>query len=150
MHQNGNNYEAIKTKTVRQPFRYFIGDPTTQFFLPDDRELNGKQIVGITAITQAIYNGDVRLSEGSFEGSVSVSNGTYVTLTFFNLEGEEIISNHPHNALANLDNRAAGTTAGKVIPINAKINLRMSYFKVTDPATVIKPCQLVLLFYYRD
>jgi hypothetical protein len=150
MHQAGNNYEAIKSKTVKQPFTYTVGDPTTQFFLPDDRELNGKHIVGITAITQYIYTGTVPTNNGIIESSVTGADGKFITLTFFNTDGEEIVTNFPYNALANLDNRSGGTTEGKVIAINAKLNLRMSYFKVTDPTTIIKPCQLVLLFYYRD
>jgi hypothetical protein len=146
----GNNYPAPRYKLVVQPFRYFVGDPARQFFLPDDRSLAGKTIVGIKAFTDLSFAGQIRSPSGLIDPAPNATESQYITLTFYNTEGEIILENVPYKSLVNDSTTVDSQFSGRVIPIKFKIDLRRSFFTITDPTTTIKPSQIALAFYYLD
>ena len=147
----GNNYQAPRYKLVVQPFRYFVGDPARQFFLPDDRSIAGKTIVGIKAFTDQSFAGQIpNPTEGKIDPAPSPSECQYITLTFYNTDGEIMFENVPYNSLVNDSTIVNSSSPGRVIPIRFKIDLRRSFFTITDPTTTIKPSQISLAFYYVD
>jgi hypothetical protein len=136
-HQDGNNYQAVKTKRISFPIATSTAVINPRFYFPDIPELNNKQIVGIEAHFGAgpdqFFEGDIWyfLNNPNTPWQASVGANCFVNLV--NTENEIIISNFPatafYNAQTNKSNNLLSQSdkSGKIMPIYAKLLLRQCY-----------------------
>ena len=150
----GNNIPARRSKFIILPFDFTIGQPVTRVFFPDDNELRNKEITGVdfyidqTVGTNRTYIGPDGRSR-YFAPDPDTGNAILVTLV--NVDGEELVSNMPYNALANTKSAITPRASGRILPINCKIDLRQCYAKVTDSNVKITSFfQLVATFYWSE
>ena len=151
----GNNFRAVRSKTIYFRITANAGDPNTQYFFPDDFELNGKQIVGVIANTcrqTFATDGDINgtLTPGFLQYGLTNSDMLEYTATFVNEKGEEIHQNTPLNCLNSLrKNGAFSIFPGFVYPLNTKLNLRMCYIKSIQPSVNVD-AYAVFTFYFNN
>lgn len=137
-HQDGNNYEAVKTKRISFPIAVSTAQINPRFYFPDIPELTNVQIVGIEAHIgagpgQVLVNGDIWYFTNNSNTPWDGSSAQYCFINLVNTENDCIISNFPaigfYNGQVitqkNVNNQ--DDKSGKIIPIYAKLNLRSCY-----------------------
>lgn len=139
-HQDGNNYQAVKTKRVNVTLNAATNNINPRFYFPDIPELNDVQIVGIEAhMTRPVglLFGDL------FYTSTSTNFWTvpliqYSFINLVNNNNELIIQNFPAIGLFNVTalnpnvQIASVQKSGKIFPIYSKLNLRQCYIYIAN------------------
>lgn len=137
-HQDGNNYEAVKTKRISFPIAVSTAQINPRFYFPDIPELSNVQIVGIEAHFgrgqgQVLINGDIWYFTNNSATPWDGSSGQYCFINLVNTENDLIISNFPAIGFYNSQDinqknvNIQDDKSGKIIPIYAKLNLRQCY-----------------------
>jgi hypothetical protein len=124
-HAPGNNYPVDKFKTVSVLLQR-EGDPVNaingQYFFPEMPDLNNKLIKGIS-ITSLLSGAPNYSPIGPNQG---IFYNGYITL--YNFQNEQIIYNMPLYNLLN-ENPTIINYGNKILPINAKLNIKLCYVK---------------------
>jgi hypothetical protein len=136
-HQDGNNYEAVKTKRISFLIAISTAQINPRFYFPDIPELNNVQIVGIEAhfgqSPNQFFDGDIWYFLNNNNTPWDPAIGALCFVNLINSQNELIIANFPatgfYNAQANKSNNLLSQSdkSGKIIPVYAKLNLRQSY-----------------------
>jgi hypothetical protein len=152
--QIGNNIPANRSKLIRVPFTFTIGDPVTRVFFSDDNELRDREITGVSFYIDKTVGTNKTFIDPSGVGryyAPDADTGNAILVTLVSVTGEELITNFPYNALANLKSQGTQNPSGRILPINCKIDLRQCYAKVTDSnVKIITNFQLVATFYWSE
>lgn len=120
-HAPGNNYPCDKFKTVSVLLQREGIVPNSingQYFFPESPDLNNKLIKGMALSILPSTLPNITPISNSF----SVFGNGYITL--YNFNNEQIVYNLP---LATLQNESNAINGNKVLPINAKLNIRQCF-----------------------
>lgn len=120
-HAPGNNYPCDKFKTVSvllQRVGELPNQINGQYFFPESPDLNNKVIKGMALSILPSTLPNITPMSNSF----AVFNNGYITL--YNFNNEQIVYNLP---LATLQNESFFNTGNKILPINAKLNIRQCF-----------------------
>lgn len=153
LHQEGNNIKCDGFIRVKVPLISEI-NPTNviqgKYNFPENRTLNGKQIVGI----QLHYgNADITLKANEFNPgggrlwyvNPAIFNTLNAFITLYDSNGIEIMYNFPTSQLYN-----QGVGFAKIIPVNCKLQFVKCYVLVPEPYTStpgIVPAYTLTFFY---
>lgn len=148
----GNNLRSAKIKRVLVPLTN--GSAQGRFQLPEDPELERKNIVGVSVSFAAGTYGDISAITPYTEGNLLVRiprdtdpQAKRFFLTLYNQQNEIIVENFPLYALYN---RTAADVA-RIIPINGKIKARQSFLQCSGrlvPAVFGTVPTIYLNFFY--
>lgn len=144
-HQDGNNYQSVKTKRVNVSIDAQANTTNARWYFPDIPELNDVQIVGIQAhVTGFTFSSDPDI-QSTTQNFWSVIRGTstiyYCFLNLVNTQNELVIQNFPCTTLANriapkFNNLIPNSSlSGKIIPIYQKLNLRQCFIYANPQLT---------------
>ena len=148
----GNNVKSAKVKRVLVSLSN--GSAQGRFQLPDDPDLDRKNIVGLSVSFSSGNFGDVSAitpyNEGNLLIRIPADNDTQAKrgfITIYNDKNEIIIENFP---LLGLFNRPTATV-NRIMPITGKIKSRSSYIslsgRLTPPIAGTLPTIYLNFFY---
>lgn len=132
----GNNIKCTKVKRVLVP----LSNASAQgrFQLPDDPDLDRKNIVGLSVSYSSNTIGDISSITPYNEGNLLIripnvgdAQAKRAFITLYNYKNELIIENFP---LLGLFNRPSATV-NRIMPITGKIKSRSSYISVSGRLT---------------
>jgi hypothetical protein len=136
-HQDGNNYEAVKTKRISFPIAISTAQINPRFYFPDIPELNNVQIVGIEAhfgqSPNQFFFGDIYYFLNNSNTPWDADTGALCFVNLINTENDLIISNFPATGFYNASTIKSNNLllqedkSGKIMPVYAKLNLRQCY-----------------------
>jgi hypothetical protein len=156
-HQDGNNYQSVKTKRVNVTLTISANNP--RYYFPDIPELNDVEIVGIQAHygDNGLLYGDIHFNVGDPNTPWAILTGVNCFLNLINTKNELIVSNFPlltfYNPteldINNVNNILNDNMSGKIIPINSKLLLRQCYIYVNTTLFGTSPdCVATFTFFH--
>jgi hypothetical protein len=132
----GNNVKCTKVKRVLVPLS--TQSAQGRFQLPDDPDLDRKNIVGISASYSSNTIGDISAITPYYEGNLLIripntgdGGAKRAFLTLYNDKNELMIESFP---LIGLFNRSSATV-NRIVPITGKIKSRQSYISLSGRLT---------------